>query len=85
MIKYSTKYIQTVSRIIANQLYKINNKNIIYFSYEKFCKNPYDLVTKLKYKIKFELKNKNLKLKIRQSPRKKVSREDKVRLEKILK
>ncbi len=85
VIKYSTKYIQTVSRIIANQLYKINNKNIIYFSYEKFCKNPYDLVTKLKYKIKFELKNKNLKLKIRQSPRKKVSREDKVRLEKILK
>lgn len=85
VIKYSTKYVQAVSGIIANQLYKINNKNIIYFSYEKFCKNPYDLVTKLKDKIRFNLKNKNLKLKIRQYARKKFTREDKVRLEKILK
>jgi LPS sulfotransferase NodH len=85
IIKYATEYIKSISRIITNQLYKINNKNIIYFSYEKFCKNPYDLVTKLRHKIIFDLKNKNLKLKIRQSVRKKISREDQVRLEKILK
>ena len=85
LIDHSVNYIQSIEKTILYQLNKINDQNIIYFSYEKFCKNPYDLIKILKHKISFALKNKNLKLKVRQSNRKKVSREEKVQIKKILK